>query len=237
MDINLRDYHYSVNSQFGQDGVLKKIFEVIKPINKYFVEFGSSANDVGGGNTSYLRSLGFEGLLMNGSDKPYGQDIIDKKYDLKVEFITAENIEALLNKYLITKKFDLLSIDIDGNDYWIWKAITWFYPQVVCIESNACIPLYRSVVQPYNPLWVWQGNCQYGASRLALYKLARIQGYSLVAFCGCDMIFVRDSYIPNDIHFTNINDIEKICVLEGYFKDIEEVAMKEINSYNTWIEV
>ena len=76
MNINFEDYKKKVLSQFGQDGVIEKIFEVIKPLNKFFVEFGSNGTDEGQGNTAYMRRYGFDGLLMDGSELPYGIDII-----------------------------------------------------------------------------------------------------------------------------------------------------------------
>jgi hypothetical protein len=76
MDLNLFQKH--ILSQWGQDGVIEKIFETIGTTNKFFVEFGSSGNDAGMGNTAYLRRSGFDGLLMDGSDRPYGKGINDK---------------------------------------------------------------------------------------------------------------------------------------------------------------
>ena len=72
MDLNL--YQKKVLSQFGQDDVLEQIFNTIGTTNKYFVEFGSSGNDSGMGNAAYLRRNGFNGLLMDGSERPYNAD-------------------------------------------------------------------------------------------------------------------------------------------------------------------
>ena len=96
MDLNL--YQKRVLSQWGQDGVLEKIFDTIGTTNKYFVEFGSSGNDSGMGNTAYLRRRGFNGLLMDGSERPYNADVNDKKYEVKIEMVSASNINGLFNE-------------------------------------------------------------------------------------------------------------------------------------------
>lgn len=103
--------------------------------------------------------------------------------DIKNERVTAENIQNLFEKYNVPKSFDLLSIDIDYNDYWVWKAITDYSPRVVVIEYNSSIPPTKSRVVPYNPDARWDGTNYFGASILALRNLGVKKGYTLV---GCD---------------------------------------------------
>ena len=134
MDLNL--YQKKVLSQWGQDGVLEAIFDKIETTNKYFVEFGSSGNDVGMGNTAYLRRRGFHGLLMDGSETPYGSHVRDRHYKVETEFISASNINFLFKKYNVPTEFDFLSIDIDGQDFHVWNAIKDYNPRVVSIEIN-----------------------------------------------------------------------------------------------------
>ena len=89
-----------------------------------------------------------------------------------------------VEKYHVPKRFDLLSIDIDGIDYWVWKAITAYEPRVVLIEYNAAVPPHESQTIPYDPHFMWSGATNYfGASVLALKKLGEQKGYALV---GCD---------------------------------------------------
>lgn len=77
--------------------------------------------------------------------------------DIKNERVTAENIQNLFKKYNVPESFDLLSIDIDYNDYWVWKAITDYSPRVVVIEFNSSIPPNESRVVPYDPDAYWDG--------------------------------------------------------------------------------
>lgn len=191
MEIDLRQYHHAVYSQFGQDGVLEKIFEKIGVMNKYFVEFGSEGTDCGLGNTPNLRRSGWDGLLMNYGEWPYGTKT-PKKYDVKNEKVTAETVEFLFEKYSVPIVFDFLSIDVDGEDYHIWEAIKNYYPRVVCIESNHALPGNEWMVQQHNPDHIWEGNTRFGASPLAMKELGNKKGYCLVAVCVCDLIFIRD---------------------------------------------
>ena len=121
---NLEFCERKVYSQNGEDGILDALFASIGVTNRFFVEFG--CEDAMECNTAYLLGQGWQGLLMDGaciSGNP--------KVTVQNEFITAENINWLLQKYSVPPAFDLLSIDIDGNDYWVWQAIT--YPHTLVI--------------------------------------------------------------------------------------------------------
>lgn len=116
------------------------------------------------------------------------------------EFITAENIEGLFQKYGVPTECDLLSIDIDGNDYWVWKAITHFHPRVVIIEYNANKGPDASVTIPYDPAFIWDKTDYQGASLRALEKLGREKGYALVATdpCGVNAFFILNTLISGN---------------------------------------
>jgi len=193
--MNLNDYQKKVYSQWGQDGVVEKIFDVIGTTNHYFVEFGSSGNDKGMGNTAYLRRRGFDGLLMDGSERPYGNDVEDKRYKVQIEFIKASNINQLFQKYSVPAEFDFLSIDIDGQDFHVWNNLQGYSPRVVSIEMNYHMPPGMDKVMPLDDDWVWKGNEMAGASVTALKKLGNKKGYGLVATCMSDAIFVRNDLL------------------------------------------
>lgn len=224
---DLRDYKKSVFSQFGQDGVIEEVFREIGTGNKFFVEFGSSGTDSGGGNTPYLRRLGFDGLLMDGDADPYGVKT-KKQYDVKQEFVTVENVLNLFDKYGVPHEFDFLSIDIDGNDFWVWKEIlSCHIPRVVCIEANYYVPPGMSIVQKYVPDFKWNGDCRFGASFEALKKLGKENDYDLVSICGCDMIFVKECEEVEELDDIEIeHDLELV--------DIEK-AHESIRSWDGWI--
>lgn len=178
-------------AQNKEDGIIHAIFTMIGTTNKYFVEFG--VEDGIECNTRYLsKHKGWSGLLMDGSNE-------NKAINLQKEFITAENIEALFEKHNVPKEFDLLSIDIDGNDYWIWKVITHYSPRVVIMEYNACIPYSPAVTVPYKEDFVWDKTDYYGASLSALVKLGAQKGYTLIATDsrGVNAFFVQDDLIKS----------------------------------------
>jgi hypothetical protein len=206
MIVNLHKYYKKHHSQYGQDGIIEKIFDLIGTTNKCFVEFGSSGTDVDG-NTSYFRQFGFNGLLMDGSDTPYGKPV-DKKYDVKIEMVKASNINSLFEKYNVPNEFDLLSIDIDGQDFYVWNAINSKYqPRVVCVEVNYFIKAGLDAVMPFDEDNVWDGGYKHGASITAMKKLGNSKGYDLVYFCGSDAIFIRQDLIINkDFYIAFKND-------------------------------
>ncbi len=182
----LNNFEKKIYSQNGEDGMIEELFKQIDVTNKYFVEFG--VEDGSECNTRYLKEKkGWKGLCMDGN----GDGRIIKK-----EFITAENINQLFKKHKVPKKFDLLSIDIDGNDLWIWKSISNSYkPRVVIMEYNATKPLWVSASVKYNPEHVWDKTNYFGATLKALNKIAKEKGYSLVATnkLGVNAFFVLDN--------------------------------------------
>lgn len=179
-------------SQNGEDGIINAIFSMIGVSNKYFVEFG--AEDGVQCNTRYLfLKKRWKGLLMDGGHE-------NATINLKKEFITAENIEILFRKYNVPKDFDLLSIDIDGNDYWVWRAIKNYCPRVVIIEYNACFPWEESKTILYQPSFVWDKTDYYGATLKALVQLGDEKGYTLVATnsCGVNAFFVKNELVEGN---------------------------------------
>ena len=143
------------------------------------------------------------------------------QYDIKREKVTAENIEKLFQKYNIPKKFDLLSIDIDFNDYWVWKAITNYHPNVVVIEFNSSLPPTESSVVQYDPEAIWDGTNYFGASLLALQNLGHTKGYTLL---GCDSNGVNAFFCKNDlIDGIKINDIQYLYKPPKYGKIVNGI--------------
>jgi hypothetical protein len=183
----LNRYEAQHYSQHGEDGIIAAIFRKVGAIDKFCVEFGVETGAEC--NTSYLiRNKGWSFLWMDaleGASEP-----------IKKEYITAENINQLFAKYAVPKEFDLLSIDIDYNTYWVWKAIEGFSPRVAVIEYNAYFLPTESMAVPYDQRRVWDGTNYFGASLLALTKLAAEKGYTLVA---CDNSGVNAFFVRNDL--------------------------------------
>jgi len=189
---DLERYEAGVYSQCGEDGVLARLFEVIGETNRYFVEFGAwDGRHLS--NTANLRlHRGWRGLLMEGSDRADGE-LVHR------ELVTAENVNALFAKYDVPERFDLLAIDIDGNDYWVWKAIERFVPRVVVIEYNIHFGVHLARTMPYDPEHVWDETLYHGASLAALRKLGDEKGYALVHADGWapNAFFVLRSELPD----------------------------------------
>jgi len=175
-------------SQNGEDGVIAAIFDAIGTTNRYVVEFGAGiAGDEC--NTRLLIEQGWAGLRMDGIEQPAPTDV-------RQEFITAENINDLFAKYEVPDEFDLLSIDIDSNDYWVLRALDERYrPRVLVMEYNASLgPSDRKTI-PYDPTHVWDVSSFYGASLAALAAAATDRGYSLI---GCETVGVNCFFVRED---------------------------------------
>jgi hypothetical protein len=223
--ILLRDFEKSVLSQYGQDGMLEAIFERIGTHNKFFVEFGSNGRDDSGGNTAYLRRFGWSGLLLDRSATPYNEPSV-KQYDVKIALVRADNINALFASHGVPAVFDLLSIDIDGQDFHVWNAIddARYRPRVVVIESASHIRPPLDLVQKYDPYYSWDGSYNSGASPTALAALGKKKGYTLVGMTGPDLIFVETRLLQaSGVTFLHQGDVETLHAMnKGAMQDFDQ---------------
>ena len=187
--VRLNRFEYQVYSQNGEDGIIAEVFNRIGTVNRRFLEVG-----VGDGiecNTAYLLLQGWSGTWVEAKEfycKYIGFKFKTPRLKVVNGFVTTENINQILDE---SDDLDLLSIDVDGNDYHIWKALQ-AKPRVVVIEYNAMFPPDVDWVMPYTPDYAWNGSMCSGASLLALTKLAYEKGYALV---GCDFRGVNAFYI------------------------------------------
>ncbi len=197
---------YQVFSQNGEDGIIQEIFNRIGTTNKFFVEFG--VEDGLECNSLNLLYKQWQGLWIEGSSHFYNlignrfSDFIGNgQLKIKNEFITAENIESIFKSVDVPTEPDLLSIDIDYNDYHIWEAITNYKPRAVIIEYNSNFRPDTHFVVPYNATRSWDKTSYFGASLLALQLLGDLKGYSLVgcSFMGNNAVFVRKDLVGD--HF------------------------------------
>ncbi len=198
----LNKHEYQVFSQNGEDGIIQEIFDRIGTTNKYFIEFGVE-NGLECNSTNLLYK-DWKGLWIEGSDfhckqiKERFKDLIDKnQLSIQNEFINAENIESFFDRANAPLELDLLSIDIDYNDYYVWKAITKYKPRVVIIEYNSIFRPDTHFVVKYNPNRMWDKTSHFGASLLALEQLGKQKGYCLVScvFSGSNAFFVREDLV------------------------------------------
>ncbi|WP_298551944.1 hypothetical protein [uncultured Parabacteroides sp.] len=199
----LETYGFSVYSQNDEDGIIQEIFNRIGISSKIFVEFG-----VGHGlenNTAYLLMQGWKGLWIEGSSKfvkqikrIYKKPLENKQLILEHSFITKDNINELIGTHF-NGEIDLLSVDIDGNDYYVWKNITCINPRVVIAEYNAKFPPPCRFSIPYNENHIWDGSDLMGMSLQTATDLAESLGYQLVGtnLNGVNAFFVRKDLVNN----------------------------------------
>jgi hypothetical protein len=205
----LQQYEYSLLSQNGEDGILRFLFSEVGFDSRYFVEFGFGAQQCN--SLRLILHENFKGLLMDGSRENCDFfDIAAAKRGISgVEavctFLDRENLEPLILEHDIPKEIDLLSLDVDGNDYWFWEALERISPRVVCIEYNAGIGPALSWTVPYDPQFErfakHPSGFFHGASLKALEKLGRQKGYRLV---GCDSTGTNAFFLRGDIEAPNI---------------------------------
>lgn len=193
----LEAYGYKVYSQNDEDGIINEIFNRIGTVNKTFVEFG-----VDKGIESNCHSLllqNWKGLWIEGRKTAYEQilrrfapAIRQNKLQVLNEYVTIDNINIILNDF-VKEELDLLSIDVDGNDWHIWNAIEDIKPRVVVIEYQGKFPPEIDWKMAYNKDHVWDRSDRSGASLKAMEKLGTKKGYQLVGtnICGVNAFFVR----------------------------------------------
>jgi hypothetical protein len=201
---------FSIYSQFGEDGLLLSLLEQTGAASKTFVEIG--VEDAQECNTAILAFLlGWDGLMLEAN--PLGADaalrlaarlLARKRNRVQVRqaFVTAENVNGLIEEAGFSGELGVLSIDVDGVDYWLWKAVRVVSPRLVVMEYNASFGATRAVTVPYKPDFRWLGDYPdlfyHGASLPALELLGRQLGYVLVAVesAGVNAFFVRQDLCP-----------------------------------------
>ena len=190
-------FAYKVYSQDDEDGAIAEIFRRVGAETRSFIEIG-----VGNGlecNTLYLLLQGWSGQWIDADEKGMAQiqarlgTFLGTTLHTRLQFISAEMADKFLSRLCPSGALDLLSIDIDGNDYWVWSAVTSVQPRVVVIEYNATWRPPLSVAMEYKAQHKWDGTNYFGASLSALAGLGARKGYHLVgcSFSGVNAYFVR----------------------------------------------
>lgn len=203
--INYNNFEKKIYSQNGEDGITMKLLELVynDPYNKYYVEFGAE-NGKECNSRILMENYGWKGLLMDGT---YWNHLIN----LQKEFITKENIVELFKKYSVPKKINLLSVDIDYNDFYVLHSILKEYLcDIIICEYNSTHLAHEDKIIIYSATSGWDGTNYFGASLYSLQKLGELYNYSLVC---CDSRGVNCFFIHNDIVKKKnivIDPIEKI---------------------------
>lgn len=192
-------------SQFEEDGILLYIFAAIGMKHRSFVDIGSG-NGINSNCANLAINFGWNGLFIDGSENNIneGKLFYEKHPDTWVHppvfehvFVQRENINQIIEKHGLSGEIDLVSIDLDGNDYWVWDALMIVQPRVVVIETHIEFGL-NSIVVPYDKDYCYPGKHPdyHGASPVAMAKLAKNKGYRLV---GANIYGFNTIYVKNGI--------------------------------------
>lgn len=202
-DDQINESEFKVYSQWGEDGIIQFLLRYVPIYNKVFIEFG--VENYTEANTRFLLVNNYwSGLVLDGDESNISfikNDMrVSYAHDLIAEavFITKDNINDIITRNGISGDIGILSVDIDGNDYWVWEAINCISPRIVICEYNSIFGPDAKVTVPYKSDF-FRGtahfsNIYYGASISALTYLANKKGYSLVAGnqAGNNVFFVRN---------------------------------------------
>jgi len=180
-------------SQRGEDGVLAKIFEVLKISKGWCIDVGAYGRLLS--NTYTLLEQGWSGVLIEANEerhlklKGHHERAHRDAYCIcaYVETKGEKSLDNLLKNTPLPKDFELLSIDIDGNDYYIWESLKNYSPLVVIIEFNSVVE-YADYLQPLDGFG--------GASMSIMVKLGKLKGYELISALPFNAIFVRKDFFP-----------------------------------------
>jgi hypothetical protein len=197
--LTVQRFHGS--SQRDEDGLTLAILREAGVQTRTFVELGCGDN---GGNSGWLATeLGWKGLMVDASDpivRGLQRRLGPSGITVASHWITRENVNELLQSHSVADEVDLLSVDIDGNDYWVWEALSACSPRLVIVEYNSAFGPERSAVVPYRPDFVRDSSiCRglyFGASLRALARLAHRKGYRLVATENVNAFFLRNDVAP-----------------------------------------
>lgn len=193
----LSQYARNVTSQVGEDGILEKIFEILKIKKGWCVEFGAWDGKLYSNTYHLINHCGWSGVLIEGDKKRFVD--LEKTYAANpnviclqrfVGFDPPNDLDSILSHTRCPVELNLISIDIDSFDYHVWESISKYQAQVVLIEFNPTIPNHISFVQARDTT-VAQGN-----SLLALIELGKRIGYELIATTSHNAFFTKKELFP-----------------------------------------
>jgi hypothetical protein len=260
----LQSNEFKVYSQSGEDGIIQYLINKIQIQDKRFIEFG--VENYLESNTRFLAINNYwSGLVIDGDLENIEfikNDPIYWRCNIKAEhsFVTKDNINEIFLRNGLSGDIGLLSIDIDGNDYWIWETINTISPAIVIAEYNSFFGAKREITVPYNPTFVRKSShfskIFYGASIAALTALANKKGYKLVGSnqAGNNVFFARNDLMTSlsersiedtykqiqfrevhnergELNYLSFNDARKVI---GELKVYDIKACKEVTVNSLW---
>lgn len=209
MDASLSRHEFRVFSQWGEDGIIQRLIDVVPIANETFIEFGVETF-VEANCRFLMENNNWSGCVIDGSRsniETIRQSFQYWRHDLNAvhAFITAENIDELLAKSGFGNDPGILSVDIDGVDYWVLSAIRSVRPRIMITEYNAAFGPDRAISVPYDPQFdrhdKHYSGLYFGASLAAFDHWARNNGYALVGTgsAGVNAFFVREDVLPKHL--------------------------------------
>ncbi len=212
---HLSDYEFSVFSQWGEDGIIQHLVNSLKIDNRTFVEFG--VENFYESNCRFLMMKdAWSGLVIDGSQSHV--DAIRRsyffwRYNLTAvcSFIDKDNINAIIDSADLGE-IGILSVDIDGVDWFVLESIIEKMPSIIIVEYNGLFGSQSAVSVPYNPSFIrsvaHHSNIYYGASIAAFDVLARAHGYALVGgnSVGSNAFFVRRDLLNDRVKEVSVTE-------------------------------
>jgi len=200
----LTGYGWRAFSQGDEDGLIEEIFRRIGTTSRRFLEIG-----VGDGlenNTAYLLASGWSGTWIEANAthvdsilRNAATAIREERLAVVLAMATADNVDDLVRDSGLNGEIDLLSLDIDGNDYHVLRSLEAVEPRVVVVEYNAAYRPPLRWIMSYDPEHQWDGSNYFGASLSAFEGLMAVRGYALVGCCltGANAFFVRADLVED----------------------------------------
>lgn len=234
IDSPLLKYSNNITSQFGEDGIIDAVFNQLQISVGYCVEFGASDGKSLSNTYNLLANKNWSGLLIEPSTDAYA-NLLDTYKDKRavtcintlIELEGYASLDSLLGRANAPRDLDMISIDVDGIDYYIWESLTTFRPKVVLIEFNPSIPNDVIFVQAKSI------SVHQGCSLAALIELGKKKGYELICATATNAFFiVAELYslfnIPSN-HITSLySPARDGRIFHGYDSTIFTVGMSNL---------
>jgi hypothetical protein len=199
---NLTNFEKRIYSQNGEDGILAEIFRRIGTADRFFVEIGVGyrygSNEVECNTRNLLEHGGWSGIWVDASTDFVAaarRRFAGLPLRVEQEFVLRETILNRMRAWGVAEGLDLLSIDIDGNDYWVWQELSALRPRVLILEYNGALLPGQDWVMEYNPDHRWDATYYFGASLDAYTRQCDRLGYRLV---GCDSNGINAFFVRGD---------------------------------------
>lgn len=208
------EFGYSVYSQFGEDGIIQYLIKELSLTNKQCCEFGMTGI-ITSNTYNLVKNYNWYGVFIDRSE----ENLMSIKYGEKInKFVEIEgqnSLDNILSETNLNIEFDLLSIDVDGNDYHIWNSLKKYYPTIVIIEFNPFI----------NPTkeHIFDGIL-FSSSFKSMIELGKEKGYSLLCMSG-NLIFGRNDKLIG-------TNLEKLITNNPYNLFLDDAVMVAERTFN-----